>query len=73
MPRDKNPKKTVKITISTTREMADLLTSLNETGLYGQTRTAAAETLLGEKIRELFGKKILDSIPIGQHKQGGNP
>lgn len=72
MPRQKNPKKTVKIAISTTPEVADLLKSLSETGIYGQTLTSAAETLLGERIRELFGKKIVDSIPVGQQKQGGN-
>jgi hypothetical protein len=63
MPRDKNPKETVKITLSTTPRVAESLDRLIPEGLYGQTRATVAESLLREKIRQL--------IREGELKQGG--
>ena len=54
MPREKNPSETVRITISTTPEVADSLDRLSKIGFFGQTRAAVADSLLKEKIRQLI-------------------
>jgi hypothetical protein len=67
MPREKNQKPTIKITISTTPEVAAFLDKLLATGYYGNARAAVAERLLGDKVLELLRDKTLDSLTQGDH------
>ena len=56
MPRPKNTLETVQITISTTKQVKDLLDRLTETGLYGKNAADTAQALLKERIRDLREK-----------------
>ena len=64
MPRKRNPVATVKLELSTTQVVIDLLGRLVASGLFGKNIAEAAERILGERLRSLkredetlFGKK----------------
>lgn len=52
--RPRNASSTVTIQITVTRQLAEALEKLAETGLYGPNRAAAAERLLSEQIRQIL-------------------
>tara|TARA_B100000925_G_scaffold9162_4_gene6608 strand:+ start:27854 stop:28057 length:204 start_codon:yes stop_codon:yes gene_type:complete len=53
MPRPKNTTETVQITLSTTKQVKELLENLSKTGFYGKNAADTAHVLLKEKIRDL--------------------
>jgi len=53
MPRPRNTTETVQITLSTTKQVKELLEELSRTGFYGKNAAETAHVLLKEKIREL--------------------
>lgn len=53
MARPKNTTETVQITLSTTRQVKELLEELSTTGFYGKNAADTAHALLKEKIRDL--------------------
>ncbi len=59
MPRKRNTKETVKITISTAPGVAKYLDRLIEKDLYGKTHAEVVDSLLKEKIRDLIRAREL--------------
>jgi len=59
MPKQKNSVQTVRITISTSEEIASYLDDLADVGIQGKTRTETAERLVGEGIRRLISEGLL--------------
>ena len=53
MPRPKNTTETVQITLSTTKQVKELLENLSKTGFFGKNAADTAHVLLKEKIRDL--------------------
>ena len=53
MARPKNTTETVQITLSTTKQVKELLENLSKTGFYGKNAADTAHVLLKEKIRDL--------------------
>ena len=53
MARPKNTAETVQITLSTTKQVKELLEELSRSGFYGKNAADTAHMLLKEKIREL--------------------
>jgi hypothetical protein len=59
MPRPRNARPTVKISITTSPTLRDDLDKVVATGYFGHTRSEAAERLLAEAIRNLLKEATL--------------
>lgn len=53
---------TVTIQLTTTKQIAEALDRLAETGLFGANRAAAAERLMSEQVRMLLRDGIISKI-----------
>ncbi len=59
MPREPNAIQTVEVKIRTTPVVADYLQALVASGLYGKSRSEAAERLVTAGIQTLIGEGVL--------------
>ncbi len=59
MPKSKNDISTVKITISTTNSVQNLLTELVDTGMFGKNTAEAAEQLVRRSLENLLNDNTI--------------
>lgn len=63
MGRKPNTVETVPLNLNTTPQVIALLEQLAKTGLYGKNPTEVGESLLRERLREIFGEKQVAGSP----------
>ncbi len=60
MARAKNSLESVQITVSVTPQIRELIEKLTDGGLYGKNPAETANTLIGERIKQLLASKELE-------------